>query len=39
MTALLSPILGYIFSRDTKRRLIALREAVEVGGILKNKVA
>src|SRR5262249_45960761 len=27
--ALLSPILAYMFSRDTKRRLIALKTAVE----------
>ena len=32
---LLTPILGWVFARDTRKRLLALKTAVEKGGVLR----
>lgn len=34
---LLTPTLAWAFARDTRKRLIALKAAVEQGGLLKEK--
>jgi ribosome-associated toxin RatA of RatAB toxin-antitoxin module len=33
----LAPLIGFLFGRDTKKRLWALKRAVEEGGILEEK--
>lgn len=39
LALLLSPILGYIFSHETKKRLLALKTAVEENRILAHRAA
>jgi hypothetical protein len=33
---LLTPILGWVFQRDTRKRLVALKKAVEQRGVLRG---
>lgn len=36
LAAVLTPVLGFVFSRDTRKRLTALKRAVEEGRILEK---
>lgn len=36
---LLTPILAAVFARDTRRRLVALKKAVDEGGILTSRMS